>query len=309
MTAVRPSPWQVLPWYRSAPNCPCPSLTRRKCGGATGGSSMAPLAFSHPTPSHVAVLGKHLGLEPAHGVGRWRPVCQVCRGSASSGPGQPFSVVRSMVEPARRLVQGRVCLRRPAPIGLQLRPPQHLQTLIRRSVPADHANSPEAARQVRPEVMGALKLQPYTPNTSVARGTSAFSALASSECSRYQDLPAVGSDQRLALMITDSARPYPARRRGQVAGRRHAGRVDMGEVPAGAGPGHSRWSTRSPRPMRTTVGLFMWRHSSMLKQAGSEAIAREIPGDPAVGWLSPRPSFGEIRGLRGRAIDAPSIEA
>ena len=48
-----------------SPNCPCQDHPPVRAGH----SSVHPLSVHSAQPFHVAVLGKHLGLEPAHGVG------------------------------------------------------------------------------------------------------------------------------------------------------------------------------------------------------------------------------------------------
>ena len=100
-----------------SPNCPC----TRRCGVR---SSIHPLSVQSAQPFHVAVLGEHLGLEPAHGVGAGG------RSFRTSSPsnddhrrvlGQPFSVVGILVARQRLYTD---CLRRPTNRCCTLRPPR-----------------------------------------------------------------------------------------------------------------------------------------------------------------------------------------
>ena len=94
----------------------------RSPAGPWGHAPSTHLAFTRPNPDHVAVLGKHLGLEPAHGVG-------------AGGRSQDDLAVQR--DPHRRawasrsavgiLVAARLytdCLRRPTNRCCTLRPPR-----------------------------------------------------------------------------------------------------------------------------------------------------------------------------------------
>ena len=65
-----------------------------------GHSSVHPLSVQSAQPFHVAVLGEHLGLEPAHGVGagRWSVYASVSNDYPHRRiVGQPFSIVGILV--------------------------------------------------------------------------------------------------------------------------------------------------------------------------------------------------------------------
>ena len=157
-----------------------------------GHNSVHPLSVHSAQPFHVAVLGKHLGLEPAHGVGADG------RSFMTTSPsndyphrrivGQPFSVVGILV--ARQTAVHRLPEKAHQSVLHVTTSPALLQTLLRRRRQSQCIVQLAAGQQ--PSVRGdgsAAKLQPYTSvETERGAGVGAFTHWVPPERIRYQEL-------------------------------------------------------------------------------------------------------------------------
>ena len=108
------------------------SKITRRCGHA-GHSSVHPLSVQSAQPFHVAVLGKYLGLKPAHGARARRR--SVYASVSNDYPhrrivGQPFSVVGILV--ARQTTVHRLPEKGHQSVLHVTTAPSPLQTLTRR---------------------------------------------------------------------------------------------------------------------------------------------------------------------------------
>ena len=169
-----------------------------------GHSSVHPLSVQSAQPFHVAVLGKHLGFEPAHGVGAGG------RSFRTTSPsndyphrrivGQPFSVVGILV--ARQTTVHR--RRRPTNRCCTLRPPRlPCRHSFAVSVSPSASSNSRQASSPASEVMVAPRNSNRTRRSkrSVALGVGAFTHWVPPEWVRYQDLK-LSNTTSLALMIT-----------------------------------------------------------------------------------------------------------
>ena len=207
------------------------SKITRRCGGA-GHSSVHPLSAHSAQPFHVAVLGKHLGLEPAHGVGAGGRSVNVS--PSNDDPhrrvlGQPFSVVGILVA---RQTTDTDCLSRPTNRCCTLRPPRlSCRHSIRRlrQIPVHRPTRGRPAAQ-RPEVMVAPRNSTRTRRSKTERGAGvgAFTHWVPPEWVRYQDLK-LSNTTSLALIISITL-CSSAISGSSVADYGQPSRVDMGNV-------------------------------------------------------------------------------
>ena len=196
-----------------------------------GHSSIHPLSVQSIQPFHVAVLGKHLGLEPAHGVGAGGRSVNVS--PSNDDPhrrvlGQPFSVVGILV--ARQTTVHRLPEKAHQSVLHVTTAPTLLQTLIRRLRQSQRIIQLAAGQQSGVRGDGsAAKLQPYTSvETERGAGFRAFTHWGPPEWVRYQDLK-LSNTTSLALMIT-AMLCYSATSSSSVAEYGTPCRVDMGNV-------------------------------------------------------------------------------
>ena len=114
-----------------------------------------PRSVHSAQPFDIAVLGKHLGLEPAHSGWCWRPVSQdhlaVQRLPASSDRRQPFSVVGILV--ARQTTVHRLPEKAHQSVLHVTTAPALLQTLIRRLRQSSASSNSRQASSPASEVM------------------------------------------------------------------------------------------------------------------------------------------------------------
>ena len=130
-----------------------------------GHSSVHPLSVHSTQPFHVAVLGKHLGLEPAHGVGAGGRSLRTTSPSNDHTHrrvlGQPFSVVGILV--AGQTTVHRLPEKAHQSVLHVATAPTLLQTVTRRLRQSQCIVQLATGQQ--PSVRGdgsAAKLQPYT---------------------------------------------------------------------------------------------------------------------------------------------------
>ena len=169
-----------------------------------GHSSVHPLSVQSAQPFYVAVLGKYLGLEPAHGARARRR--SVYASVSNDYPhrrvlGQPFSVVGILV--ARQTTVHRLPEKAHQSVLHVATAPTLLQTLTRRLRQSQCIVQLAAGQQ--PSVRGdcsAAKLQPYT-SVETERGAwvGAFTHRVPPRTVRYQELEQWLTIS-LALMIT-----------------------------------------------------------------------------------------------------------
>ena len=164
-----------------------------------------PRSVHSAQPFDTAVLGKHLGLEPAHGVGAGGRSLRTTSPSNDYPHrrivGQPFSVVGILV--ARQTTVHRLPEKAHQSVLHVTTAPALLQTLIRR------LRQPQCIVQLaagqQPSVRGdgsAAKLQPYTSvETELAAGVGAFTHWVPPRTVRYQE-PKQSLTTSLALMIS-----------------------------------------------------------------------------------------------------------
>ena len=130
-----------------------------------GHCSVHPRSVQSAQPFHVAVLGKHLGLEPAHGVGAGSRSLRTTSPSNDYPHrrivGQPFSVVGILV--ACQTTVHRLPEKAHQSVLHVTTAPTLLQTFIRRLRQSQGIIQLAAGQQsgVRGD-SGATKLQPYT---------------------------------------------------------------------------------------------------------------------------------------------------
>ena len=164
-----------------------------------GHSSVHPLSVHSAQPFDVAVLGKHLGLEPAHGVGAGGRSLRTTSPSNDYPHrrvlGQPFSVVGILV--ARQTTVHRLPEKAHQSVLHVTTAPTLLQTLIRRLRQSQCIVQLAAGQQ--PSVRGdgsAAKLQPYTSvETELGAGGWCFHPLGASEDSTLSRTRVVARDQ------------------------------------------------------------------------------------------------------------------
>ena len=167
--------------------------------------SAHPLSVHSAQPFHVAVLGKHLGLEPAHGVGADGRSFRTTSPSNDHPPrrivGQPFSVVGILV--ARQTTVHRLPEKAHQSVLHVATDPTFPQTVIRRLRQSQCIVQLAAGQQ--PTVRGdgsAAKLQPYTAvETELGAGGGAFTHWAPPGWLRFQDLHS-SLPTSLPLMLT-----------------------------------------------------------------------------------------------------------
>ena len=156
-----------------------------------GHSSVHPLSVQSAQPLHVAVLGKHLGLEPAHGVGACRR--SVYASFSNDYPhrrivGQPFSIVGILV--ACQTTVHRLPEKAHQSVLHVTTAPTLLQTLLRRLRQSQCIIQLATGQQSGVRGDGsAAKLQPYTAvETERGTGVGAFTHWVPPEWVRYQEL-------------------------------------------------------------------------------------------------------------------------
>ena len=205
-----------------------------------GYSSVHPLSVQSAQPLHVAVLGEHLGLEPAHGVGagRWSVYASVSNDYPHRRiVDQPFSIVGILV--ACQTTVHRLPEKAHQSVLHVTTAPTLLQTFIRRLRQSQCIIQLATGQQ--PSVRGdggAVKLQPYTSvETERGTGVGAFTHWVPPEWVRYQELKQ-SITTSLALMITTML-CYSATLGSSVADYGKPCRVDMGNVGLRATPASS----------------------------------------------------------------------
>ena len=206
------------------------SKITRRCGVRDIAPS-TPLSVQSAQPFHVAVLGKHLGLEPAHGVGacRWSVHASVSNDYPHRRVGgQAFSIVGILVA-ARRLYTD--CLRRPTNRCCTLRPPQlscrhpsAVSVSPSASSSSRQANSPASEVMVAPRNSNRIRRS----KRSVAQALVLSTHWVPPRTVRYQE-PKQSNTTSLAFMIT-TVLCYSATSGSSVADYGKPCRVDMGNV-------------------------------------------------------------------------------
>ena len=196
-----------------------------------GHSSVHPLSVQSIQPFHVAVLGKHLGLESAHGVGacRWSVYASVSNDYPHRRVvGQPFSIVGILV--ACETTVHRLPEKAHQSVLHVTTAPTLLQTFIRRLRQSQCIIQLATGQQSGVRGDGsAAKLQPYTSvETERGAGGGAFTHWVPPEWVRYQELK-LSNTTSLALMIT-TVLCYSATLGSSVADCGTPCRVDMGNV-------------------------------------------------------------------------------
>ena len=209
------------------------SKITRRCGVRDIAPSTH-LEFSRSNPSTLPSWGKHLGFEPAHGVGAGG------RSFRTTSPSnddphrrvlrQPFSVVGILV--ARQTTVHRLPEKAHQSVLHVTTATTLLQTLIRRLRQSQCIVQLAAGQQ--PSVRGdgsAAKLQPYTSvETERGAGIGAFTHWVPPEWVRYQDLK-LSPTTSLALMISKTL-CYSATLGAAGTAYDTPCRVDMGNVGA-----------------------------------------------------------------------------
>ena len=197
-----------------------------------GHSSVHPLGVQSAQPFYFAVLRKHLGLEPAHGVGAGGRSLRTISPSNDYPHrrivGQPFSVVGILV--ARQTTVHRLPEKAHQSVLHVTTAPSLLQALIRRLRQSQRIIQLATGQQ--PSVRGdgsAVKLQPYTSvETKRGAGVGAFTHWVPPECVGYQELK-WSITTSLALMMSTTL-CYSAILGSSVADYRTPCMVDMGNV-------------------------------------------------------------------------------
>ena len=163
-----------------------PSVSR------AGHSSVHPLSVQSAQPFHVAVLGKRLGLEPAHSVGAGGRSLRTTSPSNDHPHrrivGQPFSVVGILV--ARQTTVHRLPEKAHQSVLHVATAPTLLQTLTRRLRQSQCIIQLATGQQsgVRGDG-GTAKLQSYTAvETELGAGVGAFTHWVPPRTVRYQEL-------------------------------------------------------------------------------------------------------------------------
>ena len=191
-----------------------------------------PRSVHSAQPFDIAVLGKHLGLEPAHSVGAGGRSLRTTSPSNDHPHrrivGQPFSVVGILV--ARQTTVHRLPEKAHQSVLHVATAPALLQTLIRRLRQSQCIVQLAAGQQ--PSVRGdgsAAKLQPYTSvETELAAWVGAFTHWVPPRTVRYQQLEQ-SLTTSLALIIT-TVLYYSPTSGIAVADCGKPCRVDMGNV-------------------------------------------------------------------------------
>ena len=151
-----------------------------------------PLSVHSAQPFDIAVLGKHLGLEPAHGVGAGGRSLRTTSPSNDDPHrrvlGQPFSVVGILV--ARQTTVHRLPEKAHQSVLHVATAPTLLQTLTRRLRQSQCIVQLATGQQSGVRGDGsAAKLQPYTAvETELGAGVCAFTHWVPPRTVRYQEL-------------------------------------------------------------------------------------------------------------------------